>query len=299
MTFGQKIKKLRIDAGLTQKELAEKMNVSFQTVSKWESDQNEPDITNIKELSKIFNCSFEYLFSDDTEPKPVINNQEEVVVAPIITPTKQKIGNCCDCGKELIDGDVVHNIDRKSSSGDKEAVIICDECFQKHEKEVDEKVKQINQSVVTPAPVRKSGPFNKITDRDDSKVLIWSIVVGVLALVITLIVCIVFNKQVGIGWTIGLPILIGYALLADIYCIFTASWISDVFMEVASWSIKMPGIIFTLDADGLKFLIVMKIALWLLGIAISIATFLLAVALSAFFAIFTFPFLLIYNKRHY
>lgn len=48
MTFGQKIKKLRTESNLTQKDLADKMNVTFQTVSKWENDTNEPDITNIK-----------------------------------------------------------------------------------------------------------------------------------------------------------------------------------------------------------------------------------------------------------
>lgn len=58
MTFGQKIKKLRTESNLTQKDLADKMNVTFQTVSKWENDTNEPDITNIKELAKIFNCSY-------------------------------------------------------------------------------------------------------------------------------------------------------------------------------------------------------------------------------------------------
>ena len=44
MTFGQKIKPLRTKSNLTQKELAEKMNVTFQTISKWESDTNEPDL---------------------------------------------------------------------------------------------------------------------------------------------------------------------------------------------------------------------------------------------------------------
>ena len=53
MTFGQKIKKLRTESNLTQKDLADKMNVTFQTVSKWENDTNEPDITNIKELAKF------------------------------------------------------------------------------------------------------------------------------------------------------------------------------------------------------------------------------------------------------
>ena len=74
MTFGQKIKYLRNQKNLTQKELAEKMNVTFQTISKWESDTNEPDIESIRMLSKIFDCSLDYLFdnekgNDDTKPQ--------------------------------------------------------------------------------------------------------------------------------------------------------------------------------------------------------------------------------------
>ena len=43
MTFGQKLKKLRTEKNLTQKDLADQLHVTFQTVSKWESDINEPD----------------------------------------------------------------------------------------------------------------------------------------------------------------------------------------------------------------------------------------------------------------
>ena len=67
MTLGQKLKKLRTDKGLTQKDLADQLHVTFQTVSKWESDINEPDFSTLKELSKILDCSIEYLFSDESE----------------------------------------------------------------------------------------------------------------------------------------------------------------------------------------------------------------------------------------
>lgn len=90
MTFGQKIRKLRNEAGLTQKELAEELNVTFQTVSKWESDVNEPDISNIKQLAKIFHCSVEFLFSDDDsgDPKKVDNSETTSLVST--TPIEEK-----------------------------------------------------------------------------------------------------------------------------------------------------------------------------------------------------------------
>ena len=48
MTLGQKLKKLRTDKGLTQKDLADQLHVTFQTVSKWESDINEPAFSTLK-----------------------------------------------------------------------------------------------------------------------------------------------------------------------------------------------------------------------------------------------------------
>lgn len=51
------IKELRKERGMTQKELAEKMQVSFQTVSKWENGVNLPDITHIPRLAEIFEVS--------------------------------------------------------------------------------------------------------------------------------------------------------------------------------------------------------------------------------------------------
>lgn len=65
MTVGQKIKKLRVENNLTQKDIADQLHVTYQTISKWEADQNEPDITTLKALSKIFNCSVDDLINEN------------------------------------------------------------------------------------------------------------------------------------------------------------------------------------------------------------------------------------------
>ena len=67
MTLGQKLKKLRTEKGLTQKNLADQLNVTFQTVSKWESDINEPDIATLKELAKFYGCTYDYLLNEEEE----------------------------------------------------------------------------------------------------------------------------------------------------------------------------------------------------------------------------------------
>ena len=51
------IKELREEKGYTQKELADLMQVSFQTISKWETGANYPDITHIPKLADIFGVS--------------------------------------------------------------------------------------------------------------------------------------------------------------------------------------------------------------------------------------------------
>ena len=64
MTLGEKIKDARINASLTQEELAGKIMISRQAVSKWEADKGIPDINNLKALAKTLNVSVDYLIDD-------------------------------------------------------------------------------------------------------------------------------------------------------------------------------------------------------------------------------------------
>lgn len=66
MRLGQKITELRKKNNLSQEGLAEKMNVSRQAVSKWESDQSIPDIEKIVNLSELFGVTTDYLLKSGT-----------------------------------------------------------------------------------------------------------------------------------------------------------------------------------------------------------------------------------------
>ena len=57
--FGKFIKNIRKQNNLTQKEFAEKYNVTYQAVSKWENNKNMPDIQLIKQISEDFNISLD------------------------------------------------------------------------------------------------------------------------------------------------------------------------------------------------------------------------------------------------
>ena len=65
MEIGKKIMELRKRQGLSQEELAEKVGVARQTISKWELGETSPDLKQAKELSKIFKVSLDELTSND------------------------------------------------------------------------------------------------------------------------------------------------------------------------------------------------------------------------------------------
>jgi len=61
--FAKTIKDLRIKNNLTQKEFADKLGVTYQAVSKWETGKNMPDILLLKEISNIFNVDIDELLT--------------------------------------------------------------------------------------------------------------------------------------------------------------------------------------------------------------------------------------------
>ena len=66
MTFAEKLQKLRKQNGLSQEQLAEKLNVSRQAVSKWEMG-TIPDMENMVKLGRYFDCSLDYLMNEEME----------------------------------------------------------------------------------------------------------------------------------------------------------------------------------------------------------------------------------------
>ena len=69
--IGEKIVNLRKENNLTQDELANKLNVSRQSISKWESGLSLPEISNLLLISEIFNCTIDSLLLEETTPLEV------------------------------------------------------------------------------------------------------------------------------------------------------------------------------------------------------------------------------------
>ena len=64
MTFSEKLVELRRKAGLSQEELASRLEVSRQAVSKWESGASDPSTMNLMALAKLFGVSAEELLKE-------------------------------------------------------------------------------------------------------------------------------------------------------------------------------------------------------------------------------------------
>jgi len=67
MKLSDKIVRLRKMRGWSQEDLAEKLNVSRQAISRWEGASAQPDATNILQLSKLFGVTADYLLNDEYE----------------------------------------------------------------------------------------------------------------------------------------------------------------------------------------------------------------------------------------
>lgn len=65
MTLADKLKEARKNAGLTQAELAERLCVSRQAITKWESGKGIPDVDNLRMISKALDVSIDFLLDDE------------------------------------------------------------------------------------------------------------------------------------------------------------------------------------------------------------------------------------------
>ena len=71
MTLGQKLKILLKDNGMTQEDLAERLEVSRQAVGKWINDKGMPEVGKIVQISNLFGVSMDYLLKEDCDEKGV------------------------------------------------------------------------------------------------------------------------------------------------------------------------------------------------------------------------------------
>ena len=112
MTFGEKLKKARKEAGLSQEQFAEKMSVSRSAIAKWESDKGMPDVNNLKVLAQLLDVSVDYLLDEDE--KLSFNETKEAIDLDLY----ERTGNCRDkkdaaCCSKFRSADAIYPLVRR------------------------------------------------------------------------------------------------------------------------------------------------------------------------------------------
>ncbi|SHH35252.1 DNA-binding transcriptional regulator, XRE-family HTH domain [Clostridium collagenovorans DSM 3089] len=79
MDVGKKIKDARVKSGLTQEKVAEKIEVSRQTISNWENEKSYPDIISVIRLSDIYSISLDELLKGDSDMMKYLEDSTDVV----------------------------------------------------------------------------------------------------------------------------------------------------------------------------------------------------------------------------
>ena len=102
MTFGEKLSKLRKEYRYTQEQLAEILGVSRQSVSKWESDIAYPETDKLIKISKLFECSVDYLLNEDlTEKKESPPTEKATLSETVKKQLRERKSEKMLCGMPL------------------------------------------------------------------------------------------------------------------------------------------------------------------------------------------------------
>lgn len=285
MDIGKNIRENRLRLGMTQQDLADRLNVTFQAVSRWENNEVEPSLDTLNRMSEIFSISVDELMGREPEvkevvvqapaPDPIVITKEVVKEVPV-EPQKQVMGVCPLCNKPLYTDDKVTTY--KEIVGDGfESRTVHQDCRAK-------------QQARTTAVKKANGVAKR------NKALTLGIVFGVILGALAGLILYWFRNTIWPGqnmvWAI---VLISIAVALILFClIFCAAvdntTVGDWWLEIATWGFKrMPGIIFSLSFGGIIFLIVTKILLSILAFTLALSTIILATVIMGPISVCVFP----------
>jgi len=281
MELGEKISSLRKSNGMTQAELGEKLGVTYQAVSKWERNESLPDFDMMLKLSKLYGVSIAYFEEEnsaDTDSTEQAQSTDE---------QKQNfddiVGFCNNCGKLVRVGEEAENSSK----------ILCKQCDEQLRKEAEqkreaakkaaeEKQRQLEEQRIHDE-ILMQAPFKKRTK-------IACIVAGILCVCwLALSITIGCLSKEPINWGIHIlgAIVLTLLIFTFVFQLFWDGWVRRITLAGAI-SLRLPGIIFTMDLDGLIFLVVMKVLLWILSGLVAIVGFLITATLALIVSPFTF-----------
>lgn len=269
--IGETIKRLRQENDLTQKDLAEKLFVTAQAVSRWEKDEVEPSLATIVEMAKIFNVTVSELLGEDNVT-PEVKVEKEIVYKE----QKPVLAVCHHCNKPIFDGnDIVRN--KNYYEGGCSEEVLCKEC--------DTKIKKQKHDVAVQEGLNRR-----------NKSFLWGGFFTGLIMIVGIIVSIMLKCSVGVVVGVGVVGSLFFPFLSCLYL--DNNFIFDMVAMVAGWSIRLPRLIFALSLEGIVWLLTVKLLFWILGGIISVCCFVIAVALGLVVGLFVYPFAITKNIKH-
>lgn len=267
--IGKTIKELRSKNGMTQKDLADKLFVTAQAVSRWENDEVEPNLQTIKEIAKLFGVSTDSIIgaaTPEAQPEKPAEQPVQEVTKVIYKEAKPVLGVCEWCNTPIYNATEIYR-------NYKDANVVCKKCHDKREKrDYELMIKEAHNTRI--------------------HAYVWPSLLAAVILIIGLIVSIgkLDDKYTGAG--IGITIasaIMAYTFLA---CKILDNNCVD---DLVQWGfVTFPGIIFSLDIDGIIWAICVKILFAILG-ALLVAA---ATVFAAFISVFVYPYAIIHAYRH-
>jgi transcriptional regulator with XRE-family HTH domain len=277
MAFSDRLKEYRTISNMTQKDLADKLFVTPQAVSRWENGEVEPSISIIEKLANILNISVNQLivsekntFSNKINIERENEGQEKTHIEPIEKEIKPVLAVCEICNKPIFES---YGIVRGTRTLHRhtEKYVHCRSCEKT-------RLAKKEQEKIRVSKERRNKSF-------------WlGGLAAAVVLSVGLIVAIPTKDVFNIVAASVLPIFV-YTFISCL--ILDNNFIGEMTMDIFSFGfVKMPGLIFTLDLDGILWLITVKLGLFLLSIVIASAFGILALTLGLALSIFVFPFAL-------
>ena len=270
MGYGQKIIQLRKNAQVTQSQLGDYLNVSAQAVSKWERDCAEPDLGTVKKICEFFKISVGEFFEDEPQSAPGEEKAADVLQSESAEKT---IGYCVDCGIVVTQKNLGCQLPR----------VVCDRCQEKRKAIYEEQKQEEIASVESEL---------KGFESKKKKSIIWGSIFAAFVLA-AFLAGIILSGTKDAGkialWT-GVAVFAtygAYALVGELY--FGGGIVLDILEFFIASPIKLPGIIFGLDMDGLIFFVVVKVLFAILGFLFGLAMFVAGVLVGMIVSTIAFP----------
>ncbi len=284
--YGNAIRMLRKKNNLTQQALASKLNISGQAVSKWENNSSQPDLETVIKMTEIFGITMNE-FTELCQTEEPVNEapQTEEAKPDAASETAESappllIGVCSGCGSSIYN---------EENLGERVPKIVCKSCKEARIKRARaEEDARRRQEAAKRAEVKSS--FLRAT-------IIPAVVIGIL-MIVGIIISLTSGSPDMLSGVFGSILLavLAYVMVVQI-CWDTDGIIGNIFFWSVTKSFTMPGLIFSLDLDGIIWYITVKLGLAILAFLLSCAVAVLGTLFSLFIAPFIFPFSLVANIR--